>query len=94
MCRGRGKYSPARRASPNEGAELPAENRKGRRSVEQAPIVSLRSPQRDRLDADEPGKERELSPMPKSPFVSDSSRFRSYNDEQRSRHLLFGLSLT
>ncbi|KAK6118607.1 hypothetical protein DH2020_047649 [Rehmannia glutinosa] len=80
------KYSPARRASPKERTELPAENRKGMRSVERRPVVSLRSPQRDMLDRNDlRGKGRELSPsMRKSPFVADASRGRSYSEERRS----------
>ncbi|KAL7113907.1 hypothetical protein ACP275_04G088200 [Erythranthe tilingii] len=78
-------YSPARRASSDEKGELPVENRKGRRSVERGPIVSLRSPQRDMLDRNDlNGKGRESPPIQKSPYVSDSSRGRRYSDEQRS----------
>ncbi|EYU45955.1 hypothetical protein MIMGU_mgv1a003213mg [Erythranthe guttata] len=86
-------YSPARRASPDERSELPVKNRKGRRSVERGPIVSLRSPQRDMLDRNDlNGKGGESPPIQKSPSVSDSSRGRRHSDEQRSEHLPFGLS--
>ncbi|PIN05290.1 Splicing coactivator SRm160/300, subunit SRm160 (contains PWI domain) [Handroanthus impetiginosus] len=79
------KYSSARRASPNDRDELPV-NRKGARSVEGRPVVSLRSPQRDLLDQNDLlGRERAVSPsMQKSPFISDTSRGRSYCEERRS----------
>lgn len=100
LCRRHEKYSRARHASPNERAELPADNRKGTKSksADCRPIVSLRSPQRDMLDrSDLRGKPRDLSPsMQKSPIGSDASRGRSYSEERRSKHLLntyfFGFS--
>lgn len=84
-----GKYSSARRASPNGRAELSAEDRKGNNSVERKPVVSLRSPQRDVLDRSEGhGKPRKLSPsMEKSPVGSDASRGRSDSEERRFKCL-------
>ncbi|KAL8548892.1 hypothetical protein ACS0TY_007960 [Phlomoides rotata] len=80
-----GKYSSARRASPNERAEPPAEDREGKNSVERRPVVSLRSPQRDMLDRSEGhGKPRKQSPsMENSPVGSDASRGRSDSEERR-----------
>lgn len=80
------KYSPARRASPSERTEIHSGNRKGIKSAERRPVISLRSPQRDVLDqSDLHGKQRNLSPsMQKSPSGSDASRGRSYSEEQRS----------
>lgn len=88
------KYSPARRASPGR-AEVSG-NRRGTKSAECRPFVSLRSPQRDILDqSDLGGKPRNLSPSPqKSPPGSDASRKISYSEERRSELLsLYILSM-
>ncbi|KAG8387901.1 hypothetical protein BUALT_Bualt02G0069600 [Buddleja alternifolia] len=78
------KYTPARRASPNERTEL-AKDREGSTAVERRPVVSLRSPQRDMLARSNlRGKERHLSPIQKSPSVSDASLDKSYSEERRS----------
>lgn len=80
------KYSPARRASPSVRTDIRSGNRKGIKSAERRPVISLRSPQRDVLDqSDVRGKQRNLSPsMQKSPSGSDASRGRSYSEEHRS----------
>ncbi|KAL1552895.1 serine/arginine repetitive matrix protein 1-like [Salvia divinorum] len=79
-------YSPARRSSPSERAEVQSGNRKGTKSTERQSVVSLRSPQRDVLDQrDIGGKPRNLSPSSeKSPSGSDASRGRSDSEERRS----------
>ncbi|KAL3850644.1 hypothetical protein ACJIZ3_012526 [Penstemon smallii] len=80
------KYSPARRVSPNGGAELLPKNRNGSKSLDHRPIVSLRSPQRDMLDRNNlHGKERDSSPsIQKSPFLAVASKNKSYGGGQRS----------
>ncbi|XP_042000096.1 serine/arginine repetitive matrix protein 1-like isoform X2 [Salvia splendens] len=85
-ARRRKNYSPARRASPSERAEVQSGNRKGTKSAEQRSVVSLRSPQRDMLDQrDLNGKPRNSSPsLEKSPSGSDASRGRSGSEERRS----------
>lgn len=90
FCKRHEKYSPARRASPSERAEVHSLNRKGTKSVERRPVVSLRSPQRDALDhTDLGGKPGNLSPsLEKSPpSGSDASRGRSDSEERRSKLL-------
>lgn len=89
FCRRHEKYSPAQRASPSERAEIRSGNRKGIKSAEHRPVISLRSPQRDVLDqSDVRGKQRNLSPsMQKSPSGSDASRGRIYSEEHRSKLL-------
>ena len=89
FCRRQKNYSPARRASPSERAEVQSGNRKGTKSAERRSVVSLRSPQRDMLDQrDLSGKPRNSSPsMEKSPSGSDASRGRSGSEERRSKLL-------
>ncbi|KAL6524260.1 hypothetical protein OROGR_016694 [Orobanche gracilis] len=85
-ARGYDEYSSARHDSPMEKIELSTDNPEGTSFVENRPVVSLRSPQRDMLDQDNLyGKEQVLSSSLRKSPLADASRGRSCSPRIRGR---------